>query len=190
VRYFALSASDKTASLTKARCILVAQGNSPGIPPGCGGRKQYYPDRDGGGRGSIHGRPRQGPVASGRKLTGFASMERDLSGKVFGILKEMIPALNPIAVLATRPIWALFAPGQKVLLAIKSMGGESAEAWRTVLDDATSSSSSMARRGSTRPLPRSGTECRCNAARFTSSEILSRMRSGACMTRSPRTATT
>ena len=27
------------------------------------------------------------------------------------------------------------ADGQKVLLAIKSMGGESAEAWRTVLDD-------------------------------------------------------
>lgn len=26
------------------------------------------------------------------------------------------------------------ADGQKVLLAIKSMGGESAEAWRTVLD--------------------------------------------------------
>jgi putative transposase len=25
--------------------------------------------------------------------------------------------------------------GQKVLLAIKSMGGESTEAWRTVLDD-------------------------------------------------------
>jgi putative transposase len=27
------------------------------------------------------------------------------------------------------------ADGQKVLLAVKSMGGESAEAWRTVLDD-------------------------------------------------------
>jgi transposase-like protein len=27
------------------------------------------------------------------------------------------------------------ADGQKVLLAIKNMGGESAEAWRTVLDD-------------------------------------------------------
>ena len=27
------------------------------------------------------------------------------------------------------------ADGQKVLLAIRSMGGESAEAWRTVLDD-------------------------------------------------------
>ena len=27
------------------------------------------------------------------------------------------------------------ADGQKVLLAVKSMGGESAEAWRAVLDD-------------------------------------------------------
>jgi transposase-like protein len=36
------------------------------------------------------------------------------------------------------------ADGQKVLLAIKSMGGESAEAWRSVLDDLT-------RRGLQRP---------------------------------------
>jgi len=36
------------------------------------------------------------------------------------------------------------ADGQKVLLAIKSMGGESAEAWRTVLDD-------LIRRGMRRP---------------------------------------
>ena len=38
----------------------------------------------------------------------------------------------------------LVADGQKVLLAIKSMGGESAEAWRTVLDD-------LIRRGLRRP---------------------------------------
>ena len=36
------------------------------------------------------------------------------------------------------------ADGQKVLLAIKSMGGESAEAWRSVLDD-------LVRRGLQRP---------------------------------------
>src|SRR5262249_57237382 len=36
------------------------------------------------------------------------------------------------------------ADGQKVLLAIKSMGGESTEAWRTVLDD-------LIRRGLRRP---------------------------------------
>ena len=36
------------------------------------------------------------------------------------------------------------ADGQKVLLAVKSMGGESAEAWRSVLDD-------LIRRGLRRP---------------------------------------
>ncbi len=53
-----------------------------------------------------------------------------------------------------------------------------------------SSSSSTARRGSTRPLPRSGTECRCNAARFTSTETCSRMPPSACMTRSLPITTT
>ena len=71
--------------------------------------------------------------------------------------------------------------GQKVLLAIKSMGGESTEAWRTVLDD-------LIKRGlrrpeflivdgapgSTRPSPSSGTACRSSAARFTSIAISSR----------------
>jgi len=48
----------------------------------------------------------------GGNITGFVSLERDISGKVFGILKEMVPPLVRIAVLATRPIWALPAPGQ------------------------------------------------------------------------------
>jgi putative tryptophan/tyrosine transport system substrate-binding protein len=48
----------------------------------------------------------------GGNITGFASMEMDISSKVFGILKEMVPALGRIAVLASRPIWPLFAPGQ------------------------------------------------------------------------------
>ena len=52
-----------------------------------------------------------------------------------------------------------------------------------------SSSSSMVRRGSTRPSPRSGTECRCNAARFTSTETFWRMPPSGCMTRSPRITT-
>jgi hypothetical protein len=51
-------------------------------------------------------------------------------------------------------------------------------------------SSSMARRGSTRPSPPSGTEYRCNAARFTSTETCSHMHPSACMTRSPRITTT
>jgi putative ABC transport system substrate-binding protein len=48
----------------------------------------------------------------GGNITGFVSLERDLSGKVFAILKEMVPPLTRIAVLASRPIWQLFAPGQ------------------------------------------------------------------------------
>src|SRR6202035_5463222 len=51
-------------------------------------------------------------------------------------------------------------------------------------------SSSMARRGSTRPSPPSGTEYRCNAARFTSTETCSHMHPSACMTRSPRITAT
>jgi putative tryptophan/tyrosine transport system substrate-binding protein len=48
----------------------------------------------------------------GGNITGFASMEMDISSKVFAILKEMVPALGRIAVVASRPIWPLFAPGQ------------------------------------------------------------------------------
>ena len=48
----------------------------------------------------------------GGNITGFVSLERDISGKVFAILKEMVPPLTRIAVLASRPIWQLFAPGQ------------------------------------------------------------------------------
>ena len=48
----------------------------------------------------------------GGNITGFVSLERDISGKVFAILKEMVPLLARIAVLANRSIWQLFAPGQ------------------------------------------------------------------------------
>src|SRR6202035_1606482 len=58
----------------------------------------------------------------GGNITGFASMERDISGKVFGILKEMVPALGRVAVLASRPIWSLFTPGQDQ--AAKALGFE------------------------------------------------------------------
>jgi putative ABC transport system substrate-binding protein len=58
----------------------------------------------------------------GGNITGFASMERDISSKVFAILKEMLPALGRIAVLASRPIWPLFAPGQDQ--AAKALGIE------------------------------------------------------------------
>ena len=87
--------------------------------------------------------------------------------------------------------------GQKVLLAIKSMGGESTEAGApsstissSAVCDGPSSSSSTARRGSTRPSPSSGTACRSSAARFTSIAISSRMPPSACTRRSPPTTPT
>jgi Transposase, Mutator family len=46
-----------------------------------------------------------------------------------GLLRWRLRLDQPLVVIGVR------ADGQKVLLAIKSMGGESAEAWRTVLDD-------------------------------------------------------
>ncbi len=58
----------------------------------------------------------------GGNVTGFVSMERDITGKVFGILKEMVPSLNRIAVLATRSIRPLFAPVQDQ--AAKALGIE------------------------------------------------------------------
>jgi putative ABC transport system substrate-binding protein len=58
----------------------------------------------------------------GGNVTGFVSMEREISGKVFGILKEMVPSLSRIAVLASRPIWPLFAPVQDQ--AAKALGIE------------------------------------------------------------------
>jgi putative ABC transport system substrate-binding protein len=48
----------------------------------------------------------------GGNVTGFASMEKDISGKVFAILKEAVPGLRRIGVLASTSIRGLFAPGQ------------------------------------------------------------------------------
>jgi putative ABC transport system substrate-binding protein len=48
----------------------------------------------------------------GGNVTGFASMEKDISSKVFEILKEMVPGLRRIGVLASASIRGLFAPGQ------------------------------------------------------------------------------
>src|SRR5262249_18958487 len=58
----------------------------------------------------------------GGNITGFASMERYISSKVFGTLKELLPDLGRIAVLGTRTIWPLFAPGQDE--AAKALGLE------------------------------------------------------------------
>ena len=67
--------------------------------------------------------------------------------------------------------------GQKVLLAVKSMGGESEAAWRGLLDDLTrrglkrapSSPSSMVRPDWRRRSSRCGPIFPCSAARYTSS---------------------
>jgi len=82
--------------------------------------------------------------------------------------------------------------GQKVLLAIKSMGGESSEAWRTVLDDLIKRGLrrpefllSMAHRGSTKQSLPCGKACRCSDARFTSTETCLPMRLNGCTKRSP-----
>jgi putative tryptophan/tyrosine transport system substrate-binding protein len=58
----------------------------------------------------------------GANVTGFASMEKDISSKVFQILADMVPGVRRIAVLATRSVWPMFAPGQDE--AAKSLGIE------------------------------------------------------------------
>jgi putative ABC transport system substrate-binding protein len=58
----------------------------------------------------------------GGNVTGFASMEKDISGKVFAILKEAVPGLRRIGVLASAAIRGLFAPGQDE--AAKALGIE------------------------------------------------------------------
>ena len=90
------------------------------------------------------------------------------------------------------------ADGQKVLLAIKSMGGESAEAWRSVLDGLIRRGLRRpeflivdgSRRGSTARLRPSGTACRCRGARSTSTGTCWHTRPSVCRTRSPPTTTT
>jgi putative ABC transport system substrate-binding protein len=48
----------------------------------------------------------------GGNVTGFSSLDIDIASKVFEILKEIVPGLKRIAVMATRTIWTLFAPTQ------------------------------------------------------------------------------
>ena len=74
-----------------------------------------------------------------RALTDEPIVRLILDGTVVRVrLDRKATAISLLVVLGVR------ADGQKVLLAIKSMGGESAEAWRTVLDD-------LIRRGLRRP---------------------------------------
>src|SRR5580658_3499274 len=65
-----------------------------------------------------------------RSLADEAIVRLILDGTVVRVrLDRKATSISLLVVLGVR------ADGQKVLLAIKSMGGESAEAWRTVLDD-------------------------------------------------------
>jgi mutator family transposase len=74
-----------------------------------------------------------------RSLAGESIVRLILDGTVVRVrLDRKATSISLLVVLGVR------ADGQKVLLAIKSMGGESAEAWRTVLDD-------LIRRGLPRP---------------------------------------
>jgi putative transposase len=74
-----------------------------------------------------------------RPLAGEPIVRLILDGTVVRVrLDRKATSISLLVVLGVR------ADGQKVLLAIKSMGGESAEAWRSVLDD-------LIRRGLQRP---------------------------------------
>jgi transposase-like protein len=127
-----------------------------------------------------------------RSLAGEPIVRLILDGTVVRVqLDRKATSISLLVVLGVR------ADGQKVLLAIKSMGGESAEAWRAVLDDLIARGLRrpeflivMARRGSTRPSPRSGTACRFSAARSTSTGTCSPMPPSGCTKRSPRITTT
>ena len=129
---------------------------------------------------------------SDRSLAAEPIVRLILDGTVVRVrLDRKATSISLLVVLGVR------ADGQKVLLAIKSMGGESGEAWRTVLDNLIKRGLQRPEflivdgaRGSTRPSPPSGMACRSSAARSTSTGTFSHTRPSACMTRSPRITTT
>jgi transposase-like protein len=113
-----------------------------------------------------------------------------LDGTVVRVrLDRKATAISLLVVIGVR------ADGQKMLIAIKSMGGESTEAWRAVLDDlipsgGPNSSSSMEHRGSKTRSPPCGTACRSSAVQCTSTETCWRTRLSGCARRSPPITTT
>jgi putative transposase len=133
-----LSASHAGCRRADRELLPCRHQHTPGAPRAC------RPVRRRGGQG--HGEP---DLAQGEERLG--SVERPLAGRradrvrlildgtvVRVRLDRKATSISLLVVLGVR------ADGQKVLLAIKSMGGESAEAWRTVLDD-------LIRRGLRRP---------------------------------------
>ena len=115
-----------------------------------------------------------------------------LDGTVVRVrLDRKATAISLLVVLGVR------RDGQKVLLAVKNMGGESEAAWRAILDDLVgrglrtpSSSSLTAHRDWRRPSPRSGLTCPLNAARFISTGTCSPMPRTGCTRRSRPTTPT
>jgi putative transposase len=116
-----------------------------------------------------------------------------LDGTVVRVrLDRKATAISLLVVIGVR------ADGQKVLLTVKAMGGESTEAWRAVLDDLIQRglrrpeflSLSTARPGLRMRSPRCGTACRCSGARSTSTAISWRTRLSGCTRKYPLTTTT
>src|SRR5207245_5438876 len=78
-------------------------------------------------------------VWNARSLAGEPIVRLILDGTVVDVrVDRKATAISLLVVIGVR------ADGQKVLLAVKSMGGESSEAWRAVLDD-------LVKRGLRRP---------------------------------------
>jgi putative ABC transport system substrate-binding protein len=48
----------------------------------------------------------------GGNITGFSSLNVDIAGKTFEILKEMVPGLSRVATLAPRQVWEVFASAE------------------------------------------------------------------------------
>jgi putative tryptophan/tyrosine transport system substrate-binding protein len=48
----------------------------------------------------------------GGNITGFSTLEIDIAGKHLELLKEMVPGLDRVAILAARQVWELFASAQ------------------------------------------------------------------------------
>ena len=91
---------------------------------------------------------------NGRSLAEEPIVRLILDGTVVRVrLDRKVTSISLLVVIGVRQ------DGQKVLLALKNMGGETTEAWRAVLDDLVNRGLRRPRRGWKRPSPRSGTAC-------------------------------
>ena len=127
-----------------------------------------------------------------RDLAGDDIVRLILDGTVAKVrLDRKATAISLLIVLGVR------RDGQKVVLAIRNMGGESEAAWRAVLEDllaaawpSRSWSSSTAARASRRRSRACGTTCRSSAAPSTRSATSWLTRLSTCTTRSRLNSTT